>query len=100
LALGNDALEVSVRDRVILDVHGEPLHLGVEARPLRDRPAQQHAVELEPEVVVQSGSGVLLDHETELAVGARGDRGVAGGLAGDAKIALAVVLVEGHARML
>ncbi len=65
LALGDDALELAVLERVILDVHRQPLVGRVEAGPLRHRPALQHAVQLEPEVVVQAARRVLLDHERE-----------------------------------
>ena len=63
LALGDDALEVEVLDRVVLDVHREPPRLRVERRPLRHRPAGQHAVDLEPEVVVQAAGPVALHDE-------------------------------------
>src|SRR5215831_15053810 len=63
LALGDDALEVAVLDRVILDVHGQPLVRGIEARPLGDRPALENAFELEPKIVVEPRGGVLLNHE-------------------------------------
>ena len=63
LARGDDTLEVEVLDRVVLDVHTEPPDLRVERRPLRDRPAHEHAVHLEPEVVVQRAGTMPLDHE-------------------------------------
>ena len=63
----NDALEVTVFERVILDVHREPLVRRVEARSLRDGPTQQDAVQLESEVVVKVRGSVLLDDEDRLA---------------------------------
>ena len=72
-------LEVEVRERVVLDPHREsPL-----ARPQRDtarqRPAEQHAVSFQPEVVVQLPGNVALHDEAPtgvLAVGLERLRGV------------------------
>ena len=60
------AFERTVRDRMVLDMDRHALFGGVVARSLRHRPRPQHAVELEPEVVVQPGGRVLLDHERRL----------------------------------
>src|SRR5262245_43996712 len=57
LALRDRTFERVVLDRVILDLHGKPLLAGIEARTARDRPALHHAVELEPQVVVQAARG-------------------------------------------
>ncbi len=65
VALGDHALERAVLDRMILDVHREPLGLRIERRPLRHRPRQQHAVVLEAEVVVQVAGEVLLHAEEQ-----------------------------------
>src|SRR6185437_6679251 len=61
LPLRNDAFELAVFERVILDMHREAFYLGVEARPLGDRPTLEHAVELEAEIVMEPGRVVLLD---------------------------------------
>ena len=63
LPFRNDSLETAVLDRVILRLHREPLHRGVETRPLRDGPALQDPSQLEPEIVVKMRCRVLLDHE-------------------------------------
>jgi hypothetical protein len=63
LARGDHALEVEVLDRVVLDVHGEPPCRGVERRALGDRPADQHPVDLEPQVVVKPAGPVTLHDE-------------------------------------
>ena len=55
--------KLAVVERVVLGVHREPLLAGIEARALRHRPALQHAVELEPEIIVQAPRGVLLHDE-------------------------------------
>ena len=55
--------KVAVVEGVVLDVHGETLLRGSRLGPLGHGPALQHAVHLEPEVVVQASSGVSLDHE-------------------------------------
>src|SRR5215217_1610992 len=57
------ALEVAVGERVVLDLDGEPLLARIGRRPLRNRPRLQHAVDLEPEVVVQRRRRVLVDDE-------------------------------------
>ena len=75
LSLGDGALEVAVLQGVVLHVDGEAADLGVQAGSLGDRPAEQHAVELEPQVVVQAACGVLLDAEQ-----AAGEAFRAGGL--------------------
>src|SRR5215813_14229799 len=46
---------------MVLGLHREALVRRVEARALRHGPALQHALELEPEVVVQPRGGVALD---------------------------------------
>jgi hypothetical protein len=65
LALGDRAFEAAVAQRVILDVDGDLLLGRVEARPLGNGPGQQHAVELEAEVVVQARGSVLLHDEAQ-----------------------------------
>src|SRR6516165_2939635 len=50
---------------MILDLHGEPSHADRIARAFGDRPAFQHAVELEPEVVVKLSRRVPLDDERQ-----------------------------------
>ena len=57
------ALEVEILDRVVLDVDGHPPNAGIEGRPLGDRPAHEDAVDLEPEVVVETRGAVSLDDE-------------------------------------
>src|SRR5690606_19200750 len=69
LALRDGALERAVLDRMILGAHGQPPLARIEARPLRHRPAQQHAVELEPEIPVHAPRGVLLDDEAAPGLG-------------------------------
>ena len=54
LAPGDHTLEVEVLERMVLDVHGQVALAGVEGEPLRNCPAHQHTVDLEPEVVVQA----------------------------------------------
>ena len=58
------ALEVRVFERVIFDVHGEPRFLRLRRRSFRHRPRTQHALHLQPPVVVQVTRLVLLNDET------------------------------------
>src|SRR5262245_7125109 len=57
------ALEFGVIERVILGAHGEPLVGRQQAWAARDGPALQHAIQLEPQVVVQSARVVLVHDE-------------------------------------
>ena len=69
-AFRNGAFERVVFDRMILDVNGETLFVGIETGAARNRPALHHAVEFEPQIVVQSARGVLLNHIAVTAAGA------------------------------
>src|SRR5262249_21957898 len=62
VARRDHALERAVVDRMILGADGQALDLRTEARAARDSPALQHAVQLQPEVVMQAPGGVLLGH--------------------------------------
>src|SRR5690606_19492167 len=50
-------------ERMVLDVHRQPLHAGIEAGTFRHGPALEHPVDLQSEIVVQVAGGVLLDAE-------------------------------------
>ena len=65
LAVGYDALEIGIVQRMVLDVRSDPLVGGIERRPFAHRPAPQHAVMLQAEVPVQASAMrlVLLHHE-------------------------------------
>ena len=52
LVLWDGAFEFVVLDRVVLDVDGEALLAGHQARAARHRPAQHHAVEFEAKIVM------------------------------------------------
>src|SRR5206468_11664230 len=67
-------LEVPVLERMILDVHREPLLLNTGRRPLGHRPTLEHALQLEPQIEVHVARPVLLHDET----GARRGNGAAG----------------------
>ncbi len=67
-------LEVRVLDGVVLDVDREPLVGRVRRRALRHGPGLQHAVVLEPEVVVRAPRRVLLDDEPRASYAGRAER--------------------------
>src|SRR5690606_31034669 len=71
--LGNDALEAAIGHRVVLGADRQPLFAGIERGPLGNGPADQHAVDLEAEIVVQAGSIVLLHDKLRRARAAPGD---------------------------
>src|SRR5437763_14474770 len=50
LALWDHALEPAVIERMVFDMHRQPLLAGIEARAFRDRPAQPHALEFESRI--------------------------------------------------
>ena len=93
----DDALEVEVLDRVVLDVDGHPADVRVEGQALGDGPGDEDARDLEAEVVVEAGGAVALDDEA-----ARADRARGAGLGGRRRlrglreVALAAVFLEGH----
>ena len=90
LAARDDALEVGVLQRVVLDVHSELAGGGVERRAAGNGPAGQHAVDLEPEVVVQPAGAVALDDEAPSPALGRGTRR----LGGHVEVALRAVLPQ------
>src|SRR5439155_9376381 len=102
LAFRDHALETGVFERVVLGLRGHPPLARDQARPLRNRPALQHAVELEPEIPVHVSRGVLLHDELErrarcaqlLRLAARRLRAPAARLWCACEIALALVLAE------
>jgi hypothetical protein len=93
-AFRDRALEVAVFERMVLDMDGEALLVGDEARPFRHRPALEHAVQLQAEIVVHPPRGVLLDYVSVAALG----RGLlSGGLRGLGEIPLGPVDIKGLA---
>ena len=95
LARRNDAFEAAVFERMIFDVHRQPLVVRVEARSLGHRPAQQHAVQLQPEIVVQMTGRMFLDDEAERLRLAAND--AAARLGRRPKIALLAIALQSHA---
>ena len=93
-ALGDHPLEVGVLDGVVLDVDGQAAFAVAHRGALGHRPAREHAVDLEPQVVVEPPRRVLVDDE-QVAVGRPA---VAERLGRARGIALLPVLVEAAAR--
>src|SRR3954447_20964597 len=62
-AFRDGAFELVVFDRMVFDLHREPLLARHQTRAPRRRPALHHAVEFEPQIVVQPGGSVFLDDE-------------------------------------
>ncbi len=59
------AFEIAVVERVVFHFDREPLVRRIERGPARDRPGLEHAIQLQPEVIVQPARGVLLDDEAQ-----------------------------------
>ena len=92
LVVRDGAFEIAVVQRVILDLDREPLVVRIERGSSRHRPGFEDAVELQPQIVMQPGRVMLLDHEPPLS--GRRDLDVAGGLRRLAEIALLPVRAE------
>lgn len=58
-----DSLEVPGRQLVVLNRNGKSPDGRIQRWPLRHRPRPQHAICLDPEVIVQPGRVMQLDHE-------------------------------------
>src|SRR5690606_41916209 len=52
-AFRDRSLEVAIVERMVLDMDGQPLFRRHKARAASDRPALEHAVHLQPEIIVQ-----------------------------------------------
>ena len=74
LAHGNDALEVTVVERVVFHFDGQALVGRIEGRSLGDRPGLEDSVGLEPQIVMKASGVMLLD---DVAQPVRAWRGVA-----------------------
>src|SRR5262249_41914126 len=101
LPLGDGALEVSIIEWVVLDLDREAFHLRVEGRCPGDRPGLEHSIELEPQVIMQTAGGVLLDHEAQM-IGGR-DLTLAAWFSGLAEVPLGLISREsssGHGSFL
>ena len=92
LVVRDGAFEIAVVQRVILDLDRQPLVVRIERGSSRHRPGFEDAVELQPQIVMQPGRVMLLDHEPPLF--GRRDLDVAGGLRRLAEIALLPVRAE------
>ena len=60
-ASGDQTFESGINKRVILGPHRQGLVVGIGARPASDGPADPHAVQLQPEIIMQPRRGMLLD---------------------------------------
>jgi hypothetical protein len=65
LAVGDATLEVAVLQWMVLGLHRQPLLGRVVAGPLGTGEADQHPVQLQPDVVVEPGGVVLVHHEAK-----------------------------------
>src|SRR5207249_9509909 len=93
-ALGDHTLEVGVLEGMVLDVDGQALLAVADRRALGHRPAREHAVDLEPQIVMEPPRRVLVDDE-QVAVGRPA---VAERLGRARRVALLPVPVEAAAR--
>ncbi len=66
LLFGNDALKPPYSSGSSSTCDRQPLFAGSWLSVLSDRPALQHPVEFEPEIVMQAAGHVLLDHKGQL----------------------------------
>ena len=87
LALRDPSLEVGVVERMVLDMHREPLVARHEARTPGDRPTRERVADLQAEVVMQPTRRMLLDDERVARAAAVGP----GGLVGRGEVSLVAV---------
>ena len=69
LTLGDGALEVVVAHGMVFDVRRQPALGGIQRGPFGDRPADEHTLHFEAEVVVQPGCPMLLHSEAVSSAG-------------------------------
>ena len=93
-ALRDCPFEAAVGEGMIFRSYCQSLVCRVEASAFSHRPTQQHAIQLQPEIVVETGRIVFLDQISK-AVSAR-LYSAGRGLAGFSEIALALVFFESH----
>ena len=65
IALRDNPLEIFIIERVVFHHHGQPFYGRIQRDALRDRPALQHPLHLEPEIVMEGTGRVLLDDKNE-----------------------------------
>jgi len=94
-ALGDRALEIGIGHRMTLGPHRKPLVGGIGARPRGHRPALEHAVRLEPEIVMEPCRVMLLDDEAVPRLTFLAFRDLARGFGGQLEIALLPIWGEG-----
>src|SRR5690606_14077981 len=82
--------EITIFERVVFDVDGQALDGGVQGRALGHRPADQHAVDLEPKVVVEAPGFVALYDIAQRALRRPGRRPSAR-FFGDSEVALPTI---------
>ena len=97
VAVGDDAVEVQVLDRVVLGVDREAALAALERRTLRHRPRREDAAHLEADVPVQA-RGVMPVHH--VAAGRLCLRALAFRLGRPLEVAFALVFLEAHAYVL
>jgi hypothetical protein len=88
-AFRDRAFEIPVVERMVLDLHRQSLVAGIAGRTFGDSPGFEYPVELEPQVIVQTGRSVLLDDEARI-LGAF-DRSLSAWLQGLFEIAFGLV---------
>ena len=89
VAFGNHAFEVAVFKRMVLDHHGQMLVGRVERGAFGHGPGPQHSFHFQPQIVMQPGGVVLLDHENAAVLPAAGSRPGAERLGRSFRVALA-----------
>ena len=98
LALRYRALKTAVGKRMILGPDSQAFVGGIETGSLRDGPAQEDAIQFEPEVIMQAGRIMLLDQIRQLFLPRRSPPGNPAWrrLGRLAEIPLALVFFESH----
>ena len=92
LSLRDFAFKVAVVEGMVLCPYGQPSLRGIERGPLCDGPREKDAVELKPQIIVQSPRRMLLDDEPQPLC--RSDGALASWFRCPGKVSLGAVTVE------
>ena len=66
LAFGNGAFEIAVVEGMVFDFDRQPLVIGIDRRTLGNRPGLEHAVQFEPQIVMQPRRVMFLNDEAKM----------------------------------
>ena len=66
IAFGDNPFKILIVEGVIFHLYGQPFLGRVQGRPFGHRPALQHALQFQPEIVVQGPGRVFMHHKNQV----------------------------------